>query len=152
MIQDVDNNYLQLHSNFHGCSAIGTHVVASWRPRLGGCNVPRPARRRPDGDRCRPAARRAPFEIALNLIRHHWQPSSISIRWSSEGNMQREYDLDQDVILSGARCRTLASATHTLRQTGVRNECRLTAPVTMARLNYEGGPVGCQTPAGAPRL
>jgi hypothetical protein len=31
----------------------------------------------------------------------------------------REYDLDHDVIISGARCRTLASAAHALRQHAV---------------------------------
>ena len=31
----------------------------------------------------------------------------------------REYDLDHEVIVSGARCRTLASAAHALRQHAV---------------------------------
>jgi hypothetical protein len=31
----------------------------------------------------------------------------------------REYDLDHDVVISGARCRTLASAAHALRQHAV---------------------------------
>ena len=98
------------------CSIVLKRRIAGRRPLLSGLRG-RSAILAADNNRCAVAPLGYP---ALNLTRHdratteHIDPLVLRRELA-----MREYDLDHDVVISGARCRTLASAAHALRQHAV---------------------------------